>query len=272
MVAIAGRWRKLNSGSLGVEGIDMSARDLFNSEAYQSFLNEQGFAFAKQSSDPLAFGLICRPTVYKAISSDGSLEYFVLLGRDIKRRRDFVGAFGIRNEKIDRFSYSCMVKFGPEPLKLWWSKNPPDFDFYCALLRTFYRLEFDGRAVPVIYKVSHFDRSGLVTHVSFVVREKILPLVRSNPSLNDLLETLAGDANPWRWDLSNPISRASQIIATSLHLGLSLSRVRDLLRPHAQRIIVDLNPSSVSREMESHCIDRFIEQVAQRWIEYTIVR
>lgn len=244
----------------------MRALNQFTSDVYLSILSAHGFTFAKRSGDPLAFGLIRRPTVYRAISDDGNLEHFVLLGSDIKRGRDFVGAFGIRNEQIDRFSYSCMLEFGSESMKSWWADNPPDFDFYCVLLRTFYRLESDGRSMPTIYLIDDSDVSKLAAHVTDIVKEKISPLVRSIKYLSDFLEVLVSDKDPWRWNLSSPIGRASQTIALSLRLGGSLANIRNSLRPHTQRIAAELQASGKSEEM---AIDWFVERIEERWSQYT---
>jgi hypothetical protein len=208
------------------------------------------FGYSRIETRQREWASIHFPAVYKATWTPTDVEHFIYLGADIQNHKYLVGKFGFRSDLAEEFSIASLLKYGHPNFRLWMDHH--DRQIGCVINFDFYRLDqIDHRVLLAT------EANKLAQHVTELVRDRLLLVVREVTTLAKLLELLVSDVEPYPWFATNPIVRAAQIVAIGIHLGIPRRMILDMLRPYYQLISGNL----VEPDMKTS-VDSFFDHLA----------
>lgn len=203
------------------------------------------------------WGDIYRPSVFKAEWGSPDVEHFLYLGADIKRHKYLVGKFGFRSWVAEEYSIASLLKYGHPNFKLW--AKQLDRHVGCTISFDLDRFDLATGQSRVALAIG---ANELTLHITTLVRDRLLPIIQDVTDLARLLQFLVSDIEPYPWLATNPIIRAAQIVAISVHLDLSRRTIHDMLSPNHRLISTYLVEAELKSSVDTF-VDRLIDDLAQ---------
>jgi hypothetical protein len=167
---------------------------------------------------------------YKASWSSEDVEHFLFLSLH-SGRNYFSCDFGIRNPPAELFALECVKLYaGPA-----FQSIPFDPRDRCAMRFSLGGLARWGTLWSLA--ISGMSEATLAEKVTWAVRDRLFPAVRSILAPADLFSLLVEDAEPCRWLHVSGALRAAIIVYLGRRMGMETRELESMLQPHLRDIV-----------------------------------